>query len=1081
MSRPTASRSASSSVPGAATSPVSAGPFLANVGVRELIALGRASAVATGPTEHILDLVPAGIFACAPDGSITFFNQHAADLWGRQPPLHAPEENFCAGQKLLAAAGSPLRPEETPMALAAREGRPSRGFGVVIERPDGSRYDASLDVDPLRDAEGKICGAITVWQDVTDARRRERDLAFLAHVNEQIADVTADAEIMAATTRAVGEYFEVERCFFVETDEMRGEVCSRDAWRRPGVVDMTGTYRTADLVQPEAWEALAAGPLAVADTTAHPWTANHTAALNAIGVRAFVVVPCGAARPRGFALGLASNQPRRWRPDEIALLENVIARVWPRVERARVEERVRMQQRELQLIGANAPAILSHWDRHHRLIFASRAFAGRWNQQPEELLGRLMPEVLGEEAFARLQPYLQRVLAGENVSFELEVPYRQIGSRYVQVSYAPDCDERGQVRGYLAAVLDMTDRRRAEVALFESEERLRLATRTGKVGLWDWDVVQDRVTWTESLYEIHGIRPSAFVPTAEGFLQLVHPDDRLPVQRAIQSALEHDARFELELRARRPGGAVIWLFTNATVIRENGRPVRMVGATLDISARKTAELALRESEARFRLLVGHAPVGIFLTDTKGDVLFVNESWCAMAGLSVNQARGRGWGRALHPADRERVLAEWHDCVRAHRPFACEYRFRRPDGQVVWLQGSAVESRNAAGVTTGYLGTVVDITERKAAEDALRASEKRFRTLASHAPVGIFLTNAAGDTIFVNEAWSQMAGVAADRAHGRDWSNAIHPADRVRVLADWEAAVAADKAISAEYRFQHADGRMIWVQGNAVPLRDSAGKSLGYIGTIADVTQSKALARELELRVAERTASLREAIGQMEEFSYSVSHDLRGPLRAMRAYAQALIEDYGERLDDTARNYLERIRRNSERMENLTRDVLTYSQVGRADFELQELNLETLLRDVVAQYPELQPSVADLQIEVPLHRVRGHEASLGQCLANLLTNAAKFVEPGTRPHIIVRTVPAGERVRLWVEDNGIGIAPHHQAGLFSVFERVPTRHAYEGTGIGLAIVRRAMEKMGGRWGVESDGKSGSRFWIELPRA
>jgi signal transduction histidine kinase len=241
------------------------------------------------------------------------------------------------------------------------------------------------------------------------------------------------------------------------------------------------------------------------------------------------------------------------------------------------------------------------------------------------------------------------------------------------------------------------------------------------------------------------------------------------------------------------------------------------------------------------------------------------------------------------------------------------------------------------------------------------------------------------------------------------------------------------------------------------------------------------AQALEAKVAERTASLREAIAQMEEFSYSVSHDLRAPLRAMNAYAQALADDYSDRLDATAKGYLDRIQRSSRRMENLTHDILTYSRVARAEIQLTEVDVETLLRDLLGQYVELRPDVADVEIAAPLYRVRAHESSLGQVMANLLTNAAKFVAPGVRPQIRIRSELTGERVRIWIEDNGIGISSAHQAGLFRVFERAPTPHAYEGTGIGLAIVRKAVDKMNGQCGVESDGQRGSRFWIELKKA
>jgi signal transduction histidine kinase len=241
------------------------------------------------------------------------------------------------------------------------------------------------------------------------------------------------------------------------------------------------------------------------------------------------------------------------------------------------------------------------------------------------------------------------------------------------------------------------------------------------------------------------------------------------------------------------------------------------------------------------------------------------------------------------------------------------------------------------------------------------------------------------------------------------------------------------------------------------------------------------AQELERRVEERTASLREAVTQMEEFSYTVSHDLRAPLRAMHAFAEALLEDYAPHLDETARDYITRIQRASRRMDQLTTDLLSYSRIIRGDVQLQPTDVDPVVHTIIEHYSELQPPSADVSVQTPLLRVMAHEPSLAQSLSNLLTNAAKFVQPGTRPKITVRTEPRGRRVRIWIEDQGIGIAPEHQDRLFRIFERAPHAQSFEGTGVGLAIVRKAVEKMGGTCGVESDGRNGSRFWLELSAA
>ena len=241
------------------------------------------------------------------------------------------------------------------------------------------------------------------------------------------------------------------------------------------------------------------------------------------------------------------------------------------------------------------------------------------------------------------------------------------------------------------------------------------------------------------------------------------------------------------------------------------------------------------------------------------------------------------------------------------------------------------------------------------------------------------------------------------------------------------------------------------------------------------------AQELERKVEERTASLREAVGQMEEFSYTVSHDLRSPVRAISGYATVLLEDCGASLDTTAQDYIRRILRASKRRDQLTTDVLAYSRVARADMRVTAVDLEKVLAAVLEHYSELNAKVADIVVVHPLHSVEAHEPSLSQALANVLTNAAKFVKPGCRPEITIRTEERGDRVRILVQDRGIGIPKEHQVRLFRIFERVPTPGTYEGTGVGLAIVRKAVEKMGGTCGVESDGSNGSCFWIELSAA
>ncbi len=1601
----------------------------------------------------IVSQAAVGVLEASADGRITLCNQRFCDFVG-----------YSEAELLQLNIADVTLPDDRPAARAAmarlRAGEPDQVLEQRYRHKTGATMWAVCNLSAPRDATGGFEHFGAMVMDITARKRSEHHARFLDQLSQGLAALSDPDEIMRRASAAVGMHLEVPRCSFPEWKEDLRHIVVRNGWHAPGAMDTTGIY---DLAQygPEGWRRRAlAGNLGVPDVEMDDDARDYLPAIRAMQIRAYATARFLRGEKSAVSLAVTTNCPRSWAADELLLLESALARVWPLVERARAETRVRetaqrltlamkagrlgdwtwdaasdtlvlsgaaagivgvasgtrlsradllvyvhdedreriqrivkramagrtdyqmeyrlrrpdgsyawvevhgigfydatgtpiqmigvmqeiterknasdalrIREAELRLISANAPAVLSHWDRDNRLLFASRAFAERWSVPPETFFGKTVAEVLGVEAFESLQPFIERVQAGEKVAFEIDGSYVDIGARYIQASYAPEIGPEGEVRGYLAAIVDMTDRRRAEVALTKSEERLRMATRTGKIGLWDWDILNNRITWTDSLYEIHGVEPGEFAGTVESFAALIHPDDRAPVQRAIQSALEHNARYELEFRAVRPAGGLVWLFTNANVVHEAGAAVRMVGATVDITARKIAEVALRESESRFRLLANHAPVGIFLTDANGDWLYVNEAMQRMAGRRIEQMRGKGWQHALHADDGERVTAEWSACVSERRPFAMEHRFVRPDQSVLWLQVSAVESRTPAGALQGHVGTAVDMTERRAAEEKLRAQEAQLRLISSNAPIMLIHCDREERFLFVNRAYAKRFGLTSEEIIGRSigdvvgpaahaalapyiqrvlagetlefeieipysnlgrrmmqacyvpdtaadgivrgwvgtvadvterrqtenalreseerfrmladniaqfawileadgtrWFNqrfcdytgrdleelrregaqhlhhpdhaervrrkfeqhqaesrpwedvfplrgrngqyrwflsraipirdasnrvvrwfgtntdvtelraaeealresearfrqladsmpqivfaadgrgrmdyfnrrwheltgaatgvsgddgflsTLHPDDRQRGLESWYACVASGEPYQIEFRFRFPSrDEYRWHLGRALPMRDATGRVVRWFGTCTDIHDwklvqdelrrrtksleiinrvgttlaaehdrgnivqcvidsgrevtgasyaaflytsdeqkagdsalvatsgleaksfegitvaraavmlgrsfhrekiirvedasadwhhehtnspfsyatgdirvrsylavpvvsrtgdltgglffadpqpglfSEELARtvtgiaaqaaiavdnanlycelsrelrkkseaeeelqvaqqqlrihagDLEKMVEERTKSLREAIVQMEEFSYSVSHDLRAPLRAMNAYADALIEDYGNKLDATARNYLERIKRSSQRMENLTHDVLTYSRVARTEVELTKVNVEAVLRDLIAQYADLQPAAADVIVDAPLHLIRAHESSLGQVLANLLTNAAKFVAPGVRPRIRVRTERTETSVRIWIEDNGIGIPPEFQSSLFRVFERVPTQFNFEGTGIGLAIVRRAIEKMGGTCGVNSDGRNGSRFWIEL---
>ncbi|MGZ4971542.1 MAG: ATP-binding protein, partial [Limisphaerales bacterium] len=263
------------------------------------------------------------------------------------------------------------------------------------------------------------------------------------------------------------------------------------------------------------------------------------------------------------------------------------------------------------------------------------------------------------------------------------------------------------------------------------------------------------------------------------------------------------------------------------------------------------------------------------------------------------------------------------------------------------------------------------------------------------------------------------------------------------------------------------------------------KEIKYLQTICDfvaLAQERALHQQtLEHRVAERTAELQESIGELEAFAYSVSHDMRAPLRAMRSFARILLEDHRDQVNSEGTVYLEKISEAAKHMDELIEDVLVYTHIVRAEVKMEPVDLDKLVRHVIATYPQLKVNDAQIEIVGVLPAILGNNASLTQCVSNLLANAVKFVAPGVPARVKIWSESFDSNVRVWFEDNGIGIDNRILNRIFGIFERGTKGPEYEGTGIGLAIVKKAIERIGGTVGVESQLGKGSRFWIELRKA
>lgn len=348
--------------------------------------------------------------------------------------------------------------------------------------------------------------------------------------------------------------------------------------------------------------------------------------------------------------------------------------------------------------------------------------------------------------------------------------------------------------------------------------------------------------------------------------------------------------------------------------------------------------------------------------------------------------------------------------------------------------------------------------------------------------GVILTWNAGAT--------RMFGYTEDEVVGQPITILFPPGH-----IDEEAAIlskirAGERIEHYETQRRRKDGSIIDLSLSISPIFDEEGRVVGASKIARDISLRKRheeilakAAVELEERVAERTASLQEAVTQMEELSYTVSHDLRAPLRSMAMRCRMLSEDHRHLFaeDPAACRTIERLADQCAKLDRMVRDLLAHGRVTRGEFSLGPESLDEIVQDTIAHHEVLQSPLARLAVQGPLGHVIGHAPSLSQVVSNLLLNAVKFVPSGRVPEVAVWCERRDDSLRLWIGDNGIGIDPRYHHRLFSLFERIHPDLPFDGTGVGLAIVRRAVERMNGSVGVESDGIMGSRFWVELPRA
>ena len=575
--------------------------------------------------------------------------------------------------------------------------------------------------------------------------------------------------------------------------------------------------------------------------------------------------------------------------------------------------------------------------------------------------------------------------------------------------------------------------------------------------------------------------------------QALHPEDQARSLDAWRTAAAGNGPYDVVYRMLRSDGTYRWFKARGVPLRDaEGAVTQWFGTSTDIDDQKKIHEAEKESRERLSAALAASGTGTFRWNIVTNELSFDENLNRLFGLPPGNTLGTldEFLAIVHPDDRAGVLACCAHCATEGADFDMEYRTVWPDGSVHWLYDRGKTFME--GGTPSYMtGACVDITAQLEAARRQTESERLVRELLEAIPQMVWTTDSEGNAEYLNSRWVEYTGCDVTATRDGGWANVFHPDDLDATAKVWLRALSTGEPYQAEHRMRSASGEYRWFLTRGVRLRNSQSEAMRWFGTSTDITEQKladeeraALLRsEKDARAeAEAAAGALTAVNEeLQHFVYAASHDIQAPLRTMAMYSELVMRRLGPTADESTHTLLDFINSNAKRLSRLLSELLTYAKAGTDPVPMQEVvDIQTVMNTVAGGLrPFLEASGAEISTE-PLPHVIGSSSQLAELLQNLITNAVKYSRPGIPPRIGIRARDRGEFCQITVEDNGQGFDPDYARTIFEVFKRLHG-DSVEGTGIGLALCKRIVERHGGTIWADSVPGQGSSFHFTLPSA
>ena len=706
----------------------------------------------------------------------------------------------------------------------------------------------------------------------------------------------------------------------------------------------------------------------------------------------------------------------------------------------------------------------------------------------EELLKQTFQDITHPDDISVGLEYRKRSLSNEIQTYSLEKRYicKDASPVWINLTASAIHNDSGEPEYFIAIVEDIGDRKRTEAELQKSLKDLSdIKFALDKAAIVAMTDAKGIITYVNDKFcELSQYSTEELIGKTHNIINSgYHPQEFF---KDLWSTISRGKIWHGEIKNRAKDGTYYWVDTVIVpFLNDQGKPFQYLAIRFDISERKRAEEALWETNQTLQALIQAAPVSIDIVDPQGNVKLWNPAAEKMFGWSEQEVLGHrlpmipleSWDdfqRFLHISLQERKV-----CT------GLEGQRLKKDGSMIDVSLYTAPLHDAKGNIIGHMGIITDITERKRAEEELQKSYNLLQAVIESTPDAILVKDLQGRYLMINSAVASIQGKPKSAILGRDDSELfglemglpIMETDH-RIMARGETEIIEEDILIGGSLRTYLSTKSVW--------QDAPGNVIGLIVIARDITERKRTEREirelnqnLECRVIERTAELEAANKELEAFSYSVSHDLRAPLRGIDGFSQTLLERYVDKLDEKGKHYLQRIRAGTQRMGELIDDLLMLSRVTRSEMHRTKVDLSALAQEIAAELRETQP---ERQVEfaiAPGLVVNGDARLLRVMLENLLNNAWKFTSNRIQTCIEFNVIlQVDARVAYFVRDNGAGFNMAYANKLFGAFQRLHSTTQFPGTGIGLATVQRIIHRHGGRVWAEGAVEQGATFYFTL---